>query len=227
MSRKPLPEEVGDLRAALRQGDPGAGEGLTAAEVAALRRSLLAAVRGAAGPAEQRPRWVVAAAAAVVLAAAVSSLVWLWPHAVEEGRRGGVQSAAALAAASARTAPRRPRSGGGPGAAVAVAARRDAARPRSRGRGPAARLGPGTVQHEPAAMRREELAAIGRQAPAAMRREEPTSIDPRVAEMPTTLERAVARAAPGATAPAALRQVQFATRGGTRIIWIMRGPDAG
>jgi hypothetical protein len=64
--------------------------------------------------------------------------------------------------------------------------------------------------------------APGAGAPAVM-----AEMDPRVAGAPAALSHGAMPARVSAAAPAVVRQVQFSTRGGTRIIWIMRGPDAG
>jgi hypothetical protein len=215
------------LRAELRRGDPGAGEALTPREASAMRRALLAAASAALAGGRRRgarrARTVLAAAAAsaaaaLFLLAVLAVLTWRQlprPETVGARRTPPAPAVAALpprgqAVAAARS----------PLAASAVVAAVPA--PDRRGRlghapggspgHPAGRGGAGRAASVPATVAVMPAAAGG----APGERAEGLPGDVASGGMSDTEQQAAAALA---EMP---RQVQFSTKGGTRVIWLVR-----
>jgi hypothetical protein len=210
-------------RAELRRGDPACGEALDPAEAAALRRAMAAAAAevGRGWPMRPAGRLLVAAAAVAVCGLVAGG----WHGLLRWRELGGapgstparrVELAAGARQAGTEAAPRRagaalPGGGGG------KLRRRAAAHP----------IGE-------AASMPESLASAG-VAPGAASPAAADSRDGTAAAIPgtgMTLAEAAGTAAPPAPGQAdetqaseTARQVQFATPGGTRVIWVMRGDD--
>lgn len=245
MSREPS-LRTRSVRTALRRGDPGAGAVLAPEETAAMRRAALAAAavssrRRAGRAAGLRLAWpavlrahhpsttarsalkllAAAAAAAICVVAAVR---WQqrqqrpWPRWTRQVGVAGPRPLRqpALAARRPQPDPRGSATGGGgiraaaapaPAAGVAAASRgvfRDGRTPRR----------PGAVRAPP--HRARTLIAAGG---------EPGHVtDEAEATHPPALLARAALAEVGPSVPP--RQVQFSLPGGTRVIWLVRGPTS-
>jgi hypothetical protein len=204
MSEREPPAADRSWRAELRRSDPAAGEALAPAEAAEMRRAILAAAAVMAeGTALHRFRLRLGArrllaAAAVVAVCVLAAAEW---RALLPWRRQG--NAPALAAR------RRP-----PGAENGPAA--DPAAPSTK-----ARVG---AAPPPPLLARATAAGTSPNVERSLPRERAE----RPAETGEAADRPATTGAPGEAATAAkaaepMRQVQFSTPGGTRIIWLVRG----
>jgi hypothetical protein len=233
------------LRAELRRGDPGTDDTLAPPEAEAIRRAMLAAAAAEAAAAEAAAagRWrrawpagtVLAAAAATVAAAVLCLMAILIGRQLPRPGTGGTprplrapppSAAATLASRTdAAAAVRRPLDAGAGPAPIATPGRLARGRGHGPGHGAAGRMASGAIPR--LGLERSVPPGIAGAAPGTPVAAEVTEIEAfaRTAEGPRS--GAVAGQASGAepAAPASAetpRQVQFSTKGGTRVIWVMR-----